>query len=83
MELSGELLHYLRTGAKILLLILLIPIGAYLREQTYRNVHGRATIGRDIERLIERLQRWRRKRRERKEYRKNLKHKQQWQRKTD
>lgn len=60
---------------EIVALIFLIPVGAYLREQTYRNVHGNATIGRDIESLIERLRRWRRKRRERKEYRKNLKNK--------
>ena len=33
----------------IVVVILLIPVGAYLRDQTYRNVHGNATIGRDIE----------------------------------
>lgn len=60
MELSGELLHYLKTGGTILLLILLLPLGAYLREQTYRNVHGNATLWDDIESLIERLKRWRR-----------------------
>ena len=60
MELSGELLHYLKTGGTILLLILLLPLGAYLREQTYRNVHGNATLWDDIENLIERLKRWRR-----------------------
>ena len=58
MELSGELLQYLRTGAKILLLILLIPLGAYLREQTYRNVHGNATIRRDLANLWQSLRRW-------------------------
>lgn len=51
---------------EILLLLLLIPVGAYLRSQTYRSVHGNATIGRDIERLWQNLQRWRRDRRERK-----------------
>ena len=61
MEISGELLHYLKTGGTILLLILLYPLGAYLREQTYRNVHGNATIGRDLESLLERLRQWRQK----------------------
>ena len=60
MEISGELLHYLKTGGKILFVILLLPLGAYLREQTYRNVHGNATLWDDIESLIERLKRWRR-----------------------
>jgi hypothetical protein len=61
MEISGELLHYLKTGGKILFVILLLPLGAYLREQTYRNVHGNATIGRDLEFLLERLKQWRKK----------------------
>lgn len=71
MEASGELLHYLRRVAEIVALILLIPIGAYLRGQTYRNVHGRATIGRDLSNLWESLQRWRRNRRERRKQRTN------------
>lgn len=50
---------------EIILLILSILAGAYLRNQTYRNVHGNATIGRDIERLRQKLQRWRKNRRER------------------
>jgi hypothetical protein len=59
---------------EIILLLLLIPVGAYLRNQTYRNVHGNATIGRDIERLWQNLQRWRRDRRERKELRSKYKY---------
>lgn len=61
MEISGELLHYLKTGSKILFVILLLPLGAYLREQTYRNVHGNATLWDDIENLLERLKQWRKK----------------------
>lgn len=59
---------------EIAILILLLPLGAYLREQTYRNVYGNATIGRDIERLWQNLQRWRRDRRERKELRSKYKY---------
>lgn len=59
MELSGELLHYLRTGGKILFVLLLLPLGAYLREQTYRSTRGNATIGRDLETLFGRLRKWR------------------------
>jgi hypothetical protein len=59
---------------EIAILILLLPLGAYLREQTYRNVHGNATIGRDIERLWQNLKRWRRNRRERKELRNKYKY---------
>ena len=58
---------------EIILLLFLIPVGAYLRNQTYRNVHGNATIGRDIERLWQKLQRWRQNRRERKELRSKYK----------
>ena len=61
MGISEELLHYLKTGGTILLLILMFPLGAYLREQTYRNVHGNATIGRDLENLLEKLRQWRQK----------------------
>lgn len=59
---------------EIILLLLLIPVGAYLRNQTYRNVHGNATIGRDIERLWQNLKRWKRNRRERKELRNKYKY---------
>ena len=59
---------------EIIFLLLLIPVGAYLRNQTYRNVHGNATIGRDIERLWQNLKRWRRNRRERKELRNKYKY---------
>ena len=55
---------------EIAILILLLPLGAYLREQTYRNVHGNATIVRDLSKLWQSLQRWRSDRRERKEKRK-------------
>ena len=58
---------------EIAILILLLPLGAYLREQTYRNVHGNATIVRDLSKLWQSLQRWRSERRERKEYNKRLK----------
>jgi hypothetical protein len=59
---------------EIILLLLLIPVGAYLRNQTYRNVHGNATIDRDIERIWQNLKRWSRNRRERKELRNNYKY---------
>ena len=52
---------------EIILLLLLFPVGAYLRNQTYRNVHRNATIGRDIEKLWQNLQRWRRDRRKMKQ----------------
>ena len=58
---------------EIAILILLLPLGAYLREQTYRNVHGNATIVRYLSKLWQSLQRWRSERRERKEYNKRLK----------
>ena len=58
---------------EIAILILLLPLGAYLREQTYRNVHGNATIVRDLSKLWQSLQRWRSERRKRKEYNKRLK----------
>lgn len=58
---------------EIAILILLLPLGAYLREQTYRNVHGNATIVRDLSKLWQSLQRWGSDRRERKEYNKRLK----------
>ena len=54
----------------IVVVILLIPVGAYLRDQTYRNVHGNATIGRDIESLIQSFKEWRRERAWRKELKK-------------
>lgn len=62
---------------EIVILILLLPLGAYLREQTYRNAHGNATIVRDLSKLWQSLRRWRRDRRERKEYNKHLKNKKQ------
>ena len=54
----------------IIAVVLLIPVGAYLREQTYRNVHGNATIVRNIFNLWQSLRRWRSDRRERKSRRK-------------
>ena len=54
----------------IIAVVLLIPVGAYLREQTYRNVHGNATIVRYISNLWQSLRRWRSNRRERKSRRK-------------
>lgn len=59
---------------EIILLLLSIPVAAYLREQTYRNLHGKATIGRDIERLWQKIQRWRRNRRERRALKQKYKH---------
>ena len=59
---------------EIAILILLLPLGAYLREQTYRNVHGNATIVRDLSKLWQSLQRWRSDRRERKELRSKYKY---------
>lgn len=52
----------------IIAVVLLIPVGAYLREQTYRNVHGNATIGRDIESLISSFKEWRYGREHKKKY---------------
>lgn len=62
---------------EIALLILLIPLGLYLISQTYRNVHGRATVGRDIESLRRSLSLWRRECRERRRY-KHLNRKRKW-----
>lgn len=45
---------------EIAILILLLPLGAYLRVQTYRNVHGNATIARDLSKLWQSLRRWKR-----------------------
>ena len=59
---------------EIVLLFLIVPIGAYIREQTYRSTRGNTTIGRDIERLLQNIQRWRRDRRERKELRSKYKY---------
>ena len=53
---------------RIVAVILLILVGAYLREQAYRSVYRNATIGRDIERLWQNLKRWRRDRIERKKH---------------
>lgn len=55
----------------VIVVILLIPIGAYLREQIYRSLHGNATIGRDIESLIQSFKEWRYRRELKKKY-KNL-----------
>ena len=59
---------------EIILLLLLIPVGAYLRNQTYRNVYGNATIGRDIKRLWQNLQRKGKNRREKRELKNKYKH---------
>lgn len=59
---------------EIVIVILLLPLGAYLREQTYRNLHGNATIVRDLSKLWQSLQRWRRDRRERKDLRSKYKY---------
>ena len=45
---------------EIAILILLLPLGAYLRVQTYRNVHGNATIARDLSKLWQSLRRLKR-----------------------
>lgn len=58
----------------LIAVILLLPVGAYLREQTYRNVHGNATIGRDIESLIDSFKKWRRERAWRKELKRKYNH---------
>lgn len=53
-------------GAKetliVVVVILLSPLILYLREQTYRNLYGNATIREDIESLFRRFRRWREKR---------------------
>ena len=54
----------------IIAVVLLIPVGAYLREQTSRNGHGNATIVRDLSNIWQSLRRWRSDRRERKSRRK-------------
>ena len=59
---------------EIILLLFLIPVGAYLRNQSYRNVHGNTTIGRDIEKFWQNIQRWRRNRREDKALRNKYKY---------
>lgn len=52
-------------GAKeiliVVVVILLSPLILYLREQTYRNLYGNATIREDIESLVRRFRRWRQK----------------------
>lgn len=53
---------------RIVAVILLILVGAYLREQAYRSVYRNSTIGRDIERLWKNLKRWRQDRRESKKH---------------
>ena len=53
---------------RIVAVILLILVGAYLREQAYRSVYRNATIGRDRERLWKNLKRRRRDRRESKKH---------------
>lgn len=50
---------------EIAVVILLLPIGAYLREQTYRNIYGNATIARDLSKLWQSLKRWRSERKSR------------------
>lgn len=45
----------------VIAIILLSPLILYLREQTYRNLYGKATIGEDIESLLLRFKRWRQK----------------------
>jgi len=59
---------------EIILLLLLIPVGAYLRNQIYRNVYGNATIGRDIKRLWQNLQRRGKNRRKDRELKNKYKH---------
>lgn len=66
-------MHY-RDILTIIAVILLIPVGTYLREQTYRNIHGNTTIGRDIESLIQKVRQWRAKRRTEQELRRRYKH---------
>ena len=41
---------------EIVLLFLIVPIGVYLREQTYKSTRGNTTIGRDLENLYFKLQ---------------------------
>ena len=53
---------------RIVAVIFLILVGAYLRGQAYRSVYGNATIGRDIERLWQNLKRWIRDRMESKKH---------------
>lgn len=61
MELGDGLLYYLKIVGGVLIFLLLIPVGAYLRGQTYRSVYGNATIGEDIRRLFEKVKQWRQK----------------------
>lgn len=46
----------------VIAIILLSPLILYLRDQTYRNLYGNATIREDIESLFRRFKRWRTKR---------------------
>lgn len=50
----------------VIVIILLSPLILYLRDQTYRNLYGKATIGEDLERLLRTLREWIQRRRERK-----------------
>lgn len=50
----------------ILLLLVLFPIAAYLREATYKWVHGRNIIAEDLRELWRILKGWRQKRKQRK-----------------
>lgn len=54
------------TWKSLLLLLILIPIGLYLRNATYWNVRGRNVIAEDITELRRLFHRWRCRRAERK-----------------
>lgn len=58
----------------IIALMILVPTGAYLRDQTYRNAHGNATICRDFWSLIESFKKWRRERAWRRELKRKYGH---------
>lgn len=43
---------------KVIVVILLLPVGLYLREQAYRNLHGNGTMWNDFCNLCSTITRW-------------------------
>lgn len=46
------------TWKDLILLLLLFPLGMYLRDATYKMVHGRNIIKEDLLRLLHLLRQW-------------------------
>lgn len=62
------------TWKTLLLLLVIIPVGLYLRHVTYWRVHGRNIIAEDIEELRSHFHRWQQKRAKRKAEQKKYGH---------